>query len=134
MENNNSKFGLVIYNSIPGLNEIENYDETENCFLSVYSPFNNEKVKAQSGAFVIFPLGFTEVIGKKPDDYFLENLPNNNKYLLKIVLMQPEIISQELKQIGVKSSQYYPHMPEISSEVKSYIINQVNYQNTKKNI
>jgi hypothetical protein len=107
---------------IPSLIELSKVKKIEKVFISSFSPFNNERVKAQAGSFVLFPLAPIRK-GFGPKEHYLENLQDCHQFLLKVVLVQPERIAQQLKQIGIKSSLYFPDMPSISKEVESYIIN-----------
>ena len=83
---------------------------------AVAAPYNNERIKVQRGAFIVFPLfNLLEIFKGEP---YLENLEYSNEFLRKYVLMQPRKISEELKMIGIKRSMFYPEMPNVSVEVE----------------
>jgi hypothetical protein len=88
---------------------------------AVYSPYNNERIKVQSGAFTIFPLLPNEPC-EPLKSYYLENLPDSDQFLYKIILVRPEHISNQLKRMGVKRSLYYPEMPNVSVDIETKIL------------
>jgi len=88
--------------------------------FSVTSPYNTERIKAQAGTFVLFPKESSDRKASK-EKFYLENLPNNEKFLFKYIICNPYAFTQKLKQIGVKRSLYYPEIPSLSPEIEEMI-------------
>jgi hypothetical protein len=93
----------------------------------IITSYNNERIRAQSGVFTIFP-DAGEWCKKKhicPTKLNLENLLSSEDMLFKIILAAPEKISDQLKQIGCKRSNYFPEIPIVSSEIEEKYIKSI---------
>jgi FRG domain. len=114
---------------------IDGFKNSEQIYhpIAVYHPYNNERIRAQSGVFSLFPL-FSEcdepqyeneckACGLRPDvsKYAMEKC-DTGKYLTKYVITKPASMSEELKAIGMKRSAIYPEMPVVSKEIEKYIL------------
>ncbi|MBI9051955.1 MAG: FRG domain-containing protein [Anaerolineaceae bacterium] len=95
-------------------NEIENMTHP----LAMISPYNSERIAAQSGSFVLFP----GMINLSPIKFRLEILPNSHFFLRKFLLIKPKQITNELKILGIRRSMFYPEMASTSKEIEEYIL------------
>jgi hypothetical protein len=91
----------------------------------VLSPYNNERIKAQSGTFVIFPIN--EVDQNRVPQFhsapYFQNLPNSNKFLKQYIILHPDKCLKEIESIGSKLSLYYPEMPYLDDDIEKDLYN-----------
>lgn len=103
--------------------------------LPVLHPYNNLRIRAQLGAFTLFPLyadsceafrlekkNYNCFIQSRRDrgdfkKYALENICGSN-WLIKYIIVRPFNVHRELAKIGIKRSMIYPEMPVVSSEIE----------------
>jgi hypothetical protein len=120
-QNSSNKF-------IPDIYTARNQHFDDSPPMPVLAPYNNERIKSQSGTFTIFPINhprpfrsirYSSFI-KKP---CLENLPNANRFLCQLIITHPEECYAAIKQIGSKISMYYPEMPYIDDDIEKDIYN-----------
>ncbi|NSW90691.1 MAG: FRG domain-containing protein [Firmicutes bacterium] len=107
--------------------------------LAVFSPYNNERIRAQSGVFTLFPFFKCSEIKEFKNNhnaknrtksyitnYFekfaMEEHPECGKFLTKYVLLHPFKIYTELKRNGFKQSSIYPEMQVLSEEIEEYLL------------
>lgn len=84
--------------------------------LAIISPYNNERIRAQSGTFALFPLRTAKQISSQRE-CAMENLPNSNKFLRQFIILKPFEVKQELRAIGFKKSLILPELPVIADEL-----------------
>jgi len=105
----NNESIIKLYNQIPA---------------PILTPYNSERIRAQSGVFTIFPI--EENWCKKKNicssNLCLEDMPNSDIFLLKIIIAAPKKISDQLKSIGYKRSNFFPEIPIVSSEIEEKYI------------
>jgi hypothetical protein len=106
-------------NSIPDL-----YNEPTGYFdrrlpTPVLAPYNNDRIKMQTGTFVIYPNKKIHHQGVFSQFPFLENLDNANDFLWQFIIIHPMESYQEIKSIGSKMSIYYPEMVEINKDIEN---------------
>jgi len=92
--------------------------------MPVLSPYNSDRIRAQTGTFIIFPKAPVHgtSLSDVPWNLNLENLPWAGECLIKILIISPEQVSEQLKQIGIKNSLFFPEIPNISSEIETEYI------------
>lgn len=102
----NDKNRLSMYNSVP---------------LPVLCPYNSDRIHAQSGVFTIFPIDhlLTTNLRIEPWKFCLEGLEFSDEFLIKIVIISPKKMSDDLKKLGFKLSMFFPEIPNISSEIET---------------
>lgn len=89
----------------------------------ILCPYNSERIRAQSGAFTIFPLVNNWCKSTHPKwDLSIEDLPEAENFLLKIVITSPKEISNQLKEIGIKTSHFFPEIPKVSIEIEEKFV------------
>jgi hypothetical protein len=98
--------------------------------LAVFSPYNNERIKAQSGVFTLFPFYSCKGTEKFKnnhktncfDGFAMEKHPDAGNFLVKYVILHPFKIYMELKRNGFKRSLIYPEMQVLSEEIEEYLL------------
>ena len=89
--------------------------------LAIIHPYHSQRIHEQKGAFTIFPYYIEK---PKPNLYAspfaMENMGKTNKYLDKIVIMDPVKVAEELKGIGMRRSHLYPEMDVVSTDFENF--------------
>lgn len=95
--------------------------------MPVLAPYNNERIHAQSGVFSIFPMqsNCCNYLHIDPLEFCLENLPYSEEFLLKIIISSPKHVSDQLKQIGLKRSVFFPEIPNVSYEIEDQFLRDI---------
>ena len=97
-------------------NQLE--ERSKECWpLSIIAPYSNDRIRAQSGVFTLFPISINLHV-KSVNEIGLESKSESGKFLRLFILLKPEKISLELKAIGLKRSMFYPEMPSISYDIE----------------
>lgn len=85
--------------------------------LAINAPYNNERIRAQSGVFTLFSMNPFKNM-QHIDEISMEALADAGSYLRRFMLTRPCETANELKTIGVKRSQFFPEMPSISYDIE----------------
>jgi len=85
--------------------------------VALISPPNNDRIAAQSGTFTLFPLNNTSL-----EESGLDQYPESDTFLRKVILLKPKRLSDELKLMGIRRSMFYPEMANTSPEIEEYIL------------
>jgi hypothetical protein len=86
------------------------------CPFAVIPPYNNDRIRAQSGTFTLFP--FVDKTVHALEELSMEYLEDASKFLRLLILDKPFAISSELKALGIKRSQFYPEIPSGSYDIE----------------
>jgi len=105
--------------------------------IAVLHPLTNDRIRAQFGTFTIFPIfQNTKVDSKNPctdclksdkrdekkfNMFALEEMKSCETYLKKYIILNPEKVYKELKNMGFRRSMLYPEMPNTSVEIEENI-------------
>lgn len=91
--------------------------------LSIVESYHSERIRAQKGAFTIFPYyeedsAFVSAasVGIPLDS--MEYMQNGNHFLYKIMLCNPDEIAFEVMNAGVNVSWLYPEMPVVANAIE----------------
>lgn len=91
--------------------------------LSIVESYHSERIRAQKGAFTIFPYyeedsAFTcaSSMGISLDS--MEYMQNGNHLLHKILLCNPDEIAFEVMNAGINVSWLYPEMPVVANAIE----------------
>lgn len=92
--------------------------------LAVVEPYHSERIKAQKGVFTVFPFYKGDEKSKVLEENNLSPCAMSyneiaQKYLRKIVLLNPQRIAEELVANGINESWLYPEMPIVSGEIEN---------------
>ncbi len=92
--------------------------------IPFYPPYNNERVRAQGGTFILFPINdscclIESHMQYQKTQFSLQNFPFANQFLFKIIILKPKHISSQLKMLGFKRSLFFPEMPIIAEEIRN---------------
>ena len=92
--------------------------------LAVVESYHSERIRAQRGAFTIFPYYKDEKKMKRlrKVDIFLdamENMGKGNQFLHKIRICNQEEIAFEVMNAGMNSSWLYPEMPVVANTIEN---------------
>lgn len=98
---------------IKQLNELDDHRFIDKKFILSRAPFNSERIKAQQGCFLIFPNDASRGI----PDCAINLHPQAHSLLTKINLTCPNKIALQMKQIGMRTSTYYPEIQTICEEI-----------------
>lgn len=79
-------------------------------FFFAYAPVNNERIRRQQGAFIIFPTGITQYWDIK--DIQLE------VHRVRIDKTAKEVIKRELEHLGITRSYIFPELSVLADDVK----------------
>jgi hypothetical protein len=95
--------------------------------IPVIAPHDNKRLHAQSGTFVLFPIEkkCANKLWKKNVPLCLETLEGAGNFLIKIIFLNPKHISDQLKQIGIKRSMFFPEIPMVSSEIEERYVREI---------
>jgi hypothetical protein len=89
--------------------------------IPVIAPYTHERIRAQTGTFVLFPktFPFNEKFNiSSSQDLSLETIPYSQDCLIQIVFTKPWQMVEELISIGLKRSLVYPELPNVSAETQ----------------
>jgi len=110
------KYNLALFSTKEKYVEIKSTKD-EFYPLAIISPYNNERIRAQSGTFTLFPSNINKLVASM-DDCAMELLPNASTFLRQFVILKPVEMRQELKTIGFKKSLIFPELPVIAKELE----------------
>lgn len=92
--------------------------------LSIVESYHSDRIRAQKGAFSIFPyyeetpqIQSLKRLQMYPDS--MENMSLGNKYLHKILLNNPDKIAFEVMNAGLNISWLYPEMPVVANAIEN---------------
>jgi len=110
------------------IQDIYNVNDTKYDLLPptpILAPYNNERIKVQSGTFVVFPKEKRTKMGTKifPDSPYLNRLSNSENFLFKFIIVHPEKCKKTIRDIGLKLSLFYPELPVIDEDIEDDIDN-----------
>ncbi len=91
--------------------------------LSIVESYHSERIRAQKGAFTIFPYyeedsAFKSAIKMGIPLDSMEYMYNGNHLLYKIILCNPDEIAFEVMNAGVNVSWLYPEMPVVANAIE----------------
>ncbi len=91
--------------------------------LSIVESYHSERIRAQKGAFTIFPYyseepAFTSAANMGVFLDSMEYMQNGDKLLYKITLCNPDEIAFEVMNAGVNVSWLYPEMPVVANAIE----------------
>ena len=92
--------------------------------LAIVESYHSERIKAQKGAFSVFPYyeedAAVKAAGKMkiPLDA-MEYMYRGNHFLHKIQLCNPDEIAFEIMNAGLNVSWLYPEMPVVANAIES---------------
>ena len=91
--------------------------------LSIVESYHSERIRAQKGAFTIFPYyeedsRFKSAMNLGIPLDAMENMYNGNHFLYKIMLCNPDEIAFEVMNTGVNVSWLYPEMPVVANAIE----------------
>jgi hypothetical protein len=91
---------------------------SQECYpLALIPPYNNDRIRAQLGAFCLFPINVNKPV-QSIADVAMDKLPGADQFLKLFILLKPAQISYELKALGIKRSMFYPEMPSSSYDIE----------------
>lgn len=91
--------------------------------LSIMELYHSERIRAQKGAFTIFPYyeedsRFKSAMNLGIPLDAMENMYNGNHFLYKIMLCNPDEIAFEVMNTGVNVSWLYLEMPVVANAIE----------------
>lgn len=91
--------------------------------LSIVESYHSERIRAQKGAFSIFPYYEEDAnfqSAKKLNIYLdsMENMDKGNSCLHKILLCEPDKIAFEVMNAGLNVTWLYPEMPVVANTIE----------------
>ncbi len=91
--------------------------------LSIVESYHSERIRAQKGAFTVFPYyeedsAFKSAIKMGIPLDSMEYMQNGNHLLYKIVLCNPDEIAFEVMNAGANVSWLYPEMPVVANAIE----------------
>lgn len=91
--------------------------------VSIIESYHSERIRAQKGAFSIFPYykeDKTFKSAKKMGIYLdaMENMHQGNMHLQKILLCDPDKIAFEVMNAGLNVTWLYPEMPVVANAIE----------------
>lgn len=112
--------------------------------VAVFHPLNNERIRAQSGVFTLFPLyknddnvcnhpkspckDVLKIDGvNKVYDGAMEKLDRCKEFLTKYIIVNPEHMYRDLISMGIKRSVIYPEMDVFSTEIEDFELGNIKY-------
>lgn len=102
---------------------IEGYFKGDNAVaqapMAIIHPQHSERIRAQQGAFTIFPYPKTSD-GTGLQYMAMENLDETKGILQKIVVNDPYKLAAEMKRLGINESWLYPEAPVVNNEIENY--------------
>ncbi len=91
--------------------------------LSIVEPYHSERIRAQHGAFSLFPYYGEDSYYKTAKNMgiwldAMENMYQADQYLYQICLSNPSQIAYEIKNLGLNVSWLYPEMPVVANTIE----------------
>lgn len=91
--------------------------------LSIVESYHSERIRAQKGAFSIFPYYEEDALYKSMKKMgimldAMEYMRNGNQFLTKIYLYNPDEIAYEVMNSGLNVSWLYPEMPVVANAIE----------------
>ena len=91
--------------------------------LSIVESYHSERIRAQKGAFTIFPYYEEDSVYKNAQKLniqldAMENMTSGEQFLHKISLCHPEKIAFEVMNAGLNLSWLYPEMPVVANAIE----------------
>jgi hypothetical protein len=107
---------------IPSLLDLDRPGKIQHSLpIPVIAPYTHDRIRVQTGAFVLFPKLFPyndRLNIDASENLSLESLPYAQDCLIQIVFTKPWLITDELISIGLKRSLFYPELPNVSAETQ----------------
>jgi hypothetical protein len=90
--------------------DADKYSQRNKYPLAIVPSLSNERIKAQSGVFTIFPIPCPNEVINSVVELSLDMKSDADLFLRKIVLLKPFRISEELKRVGMRRMSFYPEL------------------------
>lgn len=84
--------------------------------LAIIHPYHSERIHEQRGAFTVFPYYNDTVEKGRCCPFAMEFMPLCKSCLEKIVILDANETTKQLKEIGIKRSQLYPEMEIVTKD------------------
>lgn len=122
--NSRKKKAYKQYKKMYSVSDNSKKTSIDSCWpLAINSPYNNERIRAQSGTFTLFPSNNKNDVSTY-NDCAMEKLTDSHLFLRQFIILKPVQIRQELKAIGFKKSIIFPELPVIADELDQDSFNQ----------
>lgn len=102
---------------IPSMDQISSGDTFLDDRIAIFSPYLSDRIQAQSGTFVAFPLTIQDANNKVPfGENSLDNHTRANEFLEKWIIADPDKIKLEIELMGFNFSDLFPSISMLVNE------------------